>query len=179
MATACEIVIVEIRSPVTGSVRSRGDVTVEFDVRDGPGELSASCQLDAEAPVPCTSPHVFADVTAGAHYVTVRAVNPGGVSDTKRVRFAVDEGFSVPVKQVATGFQHSCALLETGAVQCWGSGTALGVPGVLRIGDVEPPAHFPPVSVGGERETARSWIGTHVRTSLEWSDPLLGILPFG
>jgi len=46
------------------------------------------------------------------------------------------------VTAVTGGFQHTCALLETGAVRCWGRGDlgALGYGNQNDIGDDEPPA---------------------------------------
>lgn len=61
----------------------------------------------------------------------------------------VDVG--APVRQVAAGFAHTCALTNTGTVRCWGSNSAgqLGYPGVSRVGDDETPASVGDVDVGG------------------------------
>jgi cysteine-rich repeat protein len=47
-----------------------------------------------------------------------------------------------PVVDVALGNLHSCALLESGAVQCWGDGSlgALGYGDIEPVGDIEAPA---------------------------------------
>ncbi|MEM6994677.1 MAG: hypothetical protein AAF721_29450 [Myxococcota bacterium] len=52
--------------------------------------------------------------------------------------------------QIATARRHSCALLDTGAVRCWGSGTAgrLGYGDTDSIGDDESPAVAGEVDVG-------------------------------
>jgi alpha-tubulin suppressor-like RCC1 family protein len=70
---------------------------------------------------------------------------PGGVEDIgddepPSVPFAVEVGGSVV--QLALGRFHSCALLEHGAVRCWGDGThgALGYGNAVTIGDDETPA---------------------------------------
>ncbi|HEX8821217.1 MAG TPA: RTX toxin [Archangium sp.] len=55
-----------------------------------------------------------------------------------------------PVKQLSTGSYHTCALLETGTVRCWGYNWhgQLGYPGHGTIGDDETPASVGDVSVG-------------------------------
>ncbi len=55
-----------------------------------------------------------------------------------------------PVKQLSTGHYHTCALLETGKVRCWGYGYhgQLGYGNSLTIGDNETPASVGDVNVG-------------------------------
>ena len=55
------------------------------------------------------------------------------------------------VTQIATGGDHTCALLDTGAVRCWGSGLfgRLGYGNTNAIGDDETPASAGDVDVGG------------------------------
>jgi len=55
------------------------------------------------------------------------------------------------VVQVAVGRRHACALLEGGAVRCWGSGNygQLGLGHTDKIGDDELPTAAPEVAVGG------------------------------
>jgi alpha-tubulin suppressor-like RCC1 family protein len=47
-----------------------------------------------------------------------------------------------PVVQIAAGGDHTCALLDTGAVRCWGRGNfgQLGYGNLNNIGDDETPA---------------------------------------
>jgi alpha-tubulin suppressor-like RCC1 family protein len=56
-----------------------------------------------------------------------------------------------PVRQIATGYRHTCALLESGRVYCWGSNgvNQLGYPNVANVGDNETPQVMGPVDVGG------------------------------
>ena len=56
-----------------------------------------------------------------------------------------------PAKQVSCGGYHTCALLESGEVLCWGLGDygALGYGNTDTIGDDEVPASVGPVDVGG------------------------------
>ncbi|HEY6561982.1 MAG TPA: hypothetical protein VI072_32165 [Polyangiaceae bacterium] len=56
--------------------------------------------------------------------------------------------------QIEAGGFHTCAILESGAVRCWGAGHSgqLGyaVPGLVAVGDTELPSAMLPVNVGGE-----------------------------
>ena len=56
-----------------------------------------------------------------------------------------------PAVQVGTGDLHTCALLETGAVRCWGTGLEgrLGYGNVDTIGDDEDPAAAGELDLGG------------------------------
>ena len=55
------------------------------------------------------------------------------------------------VTQVAAGFAHTCVLLDTGKVRCWGEGSGgrLGYGNTRTIGDDESPASAGDVDVGG------------------------------
>jgi len=55
------------------------------------------------------------------------------------------------VTQIAAGGAHTCALLTTGAVRCWGAGGAgrLGYGNTNSIGDDETPASAGNVNLGG------------------------------
>ena len=50
------------------------------------------------------------------------------------------------VVELATGMQHTCVRLSTGAVRCWGDGTLgrLGYGNTTTLGDTEP------ASTGGD-----------------------------
>lgn len=54
--------------------------------------------------------------------------------------------------EIVTGGRHSCALLSTGQVRCWGYGAegALGLGGIFSIGDNELPTTFSTISIGGD-----------------------------
>jgi alpha-tubulin suppressor-like RCC1 family protein len=56
------------------------------------------------------------------------------------------------VLQLASGFAHTCALLSTGAVRCWGGGSngKLGYGNTANIGDNEVPATAGDVSLGAK-----------------------------
>ena len=78
-----------------------------------------------------------------------------------------------PAVQVSAGTYHTCALLETGEVLCWGLGLngELGYGNTDTIGDDEVPASIGPVDVGapvvdvvtGERNTCVRLEGNDVK----------------
>jgi Concanavalin A-like lectin/glucanases superfamily/Bacterial Ig-like domain len=55
------------------ALSNNNDPVVAFTL--GGGGMSPTCQLDAGAPVACTSPHTFANASDGSHTITVRAVD--------------------------------------------------------------------------------------------------------
>jgi len=61
----------------------------------------------------------------------------------------VDVGGESPVLQLTAGDRTTCALLENGAVRCWGEKSALGLGGIHSIGDDELPSSVDDVDVGG------------------------------
>ena len=69
----------------------------------------------------------------------------------------VNLGTGRTAKAIAAGDQHTCAVLDTGAVRCWGEGSAgqLGYGNGDAIGDDETPATAGPVDIGSGR-TARA-----------------------
>jgi alpha-tubulin suppressor-like RCC1 family protein len=87
------------------------------------------------------------------------------------------------VKQIVAG-AHTCALLESGNVRCWGLGSLLGYGNQDNIGDDEVPALAGDVNVGGSvlRLTAGSYhtcavlVGGAVRC---WGDNGAGQLGYG
>jgi alpha-tubulin suppressor-like RCC1 family protein len=91
--------------------------------------------------------------------------NKQNIGDDETVYSAgnVDLGAGVTVKDLALGSAHTCALLTTGTVRCWGYGGdgALGYGNSNALGDDEPINNLPNVSltgavrklVAGERHT--------------------------
>jgi cysteine-rich repeat protein len=77
--------------------------------------------------------------------------NQTSIGDDEAPATAGDVDVGGPVKQIAAGSFHSCALLETGAVRCWGTAFSgqLGYGNTNNIGDDETPASAGDVDVGG------------------------------
>lgn len=90
------------------------------------------------------------------------------------------------VVQIAAGGYHTCALLDTDAVRCWGNGSAgrLGYGNSLTIGDDEAPATAGDVNVGG-LVTRIATGGTHTCALLDtaavrcWGNNPYGQLGYG
>jgi alpha-tubulin suppressor-like RCC1 family protein len=77
--------------------------------------------------------------------------NTNFIGDNESPMTAGDVDVGGRVVQLAAGDLHTCALLETGAVRCWGAGWAgrLGYGNSNHIGDDETPATAGDVDVGG------------------------------
>lgn len=71
------------------------------------------------------------------------------------------------VVEIAAGSVHTCAVLDDGAVKCWGYGFEgqLGYGNKQNIGDDEAPASAPAVSVGGK--VLRLTMGEHTCALME------------
>jgi cysteine-rich repeat protein len=77
--------------------------------------------------------------------------NRNNIGDDESPASAGDVDIGGPVIQIAVGARHSCALLDTGAVRCWGDGYygQLGYGNRNNIGDDESPASAGDVDIGG------------------------------
>ncbi len=77
--------------------------------------------------------------------------HPTAIGDDETPASAGDVDVGGAVTQLAAGFYHTCALLTTGSVRCWGFGGygVLGYGNTLDIGDDETPASAGDVDVGG------------------------------
>lgn len=76
--------------------------------------------------------------------------NTDSVGDDEEPRLAGSVGLGEPATAVATGRAHTCALLASGVVNCWGENDVgqVGVPGADAIGDDEHPQDAPAVEIG-------------------------------
>jgi alpha-tubulin suppressor-like RCC1 family protein len=77
--------------------------------------------------------------------------NPETIGDDEPASSAPFVDVGGPVKQLSCGWFHTCALLESGKVRCWGrnNGGTLGYGSSEMIGDDETPASAGDVDVGG------------------------------
>ena len=77
--------------------------------------------------------------------------NTENIGDDETPASAGDVDVGGTVVQIAGGGHHTCALLDTGKVRCWGAGWAgqLGYGNTENIGDDETPASAGDVDVGG------------------------------
>ena len=77
--------------------------------------------------------------------------NTNTIGDDETPASAGDVDIGGTVTAIAAGGDHTCALLETGSIRCWGRGFAgrLGYANTNDIGDDETPASAGDVNVGG------------------------------
>ena len=73
------------------------------------------------------------------------------IGDDETPADAGDVNVGGTVTQIAAGYSHTCALLDTGTVRCWGSNSdgQLGYGHTNKIGDDETPADAGDINVGG------------------------------
>jgi alpha-tubulin suppressor-like RCC1 family protein len=80
--------------------------------------------------------------------------NTKSIGDDETPAAVGDVPVGAPVKQIAAGGRHTCALLDSGDVRCWGQGrpNQLGYGGVIweDIGDDETPAKKGNVELGAK-----------------------------
>lgn len=78
---------------------------------------------------------------------------------------AVDIGSGRTALAIANALNHTCVILDSGAVRCWGTGGsgALGLGNTDPIGDTETPGSVGPVDLGAGR-TARAVTGGAIFT---------------
>ena len=135
-----------------------GTGTSTEDVGDDPGEMPAPAAIIGDDVV---------DIDAGYEHACVLLVSGavrcwGGSNFFSKIghpgKFPGQSPASLGdvevgglVAQIATGENHTCALLVGGKVRCWGANNVgqLGYPGVDAVGDDETPASMPPVNLGG------------------------------
>jgi alpha-tubulin suppressor-like RCC1 family protein len=78
------------------------------------------------------------------------------IGDDETPAAAGDVALGAKAIQVAAGQRHTCALLEDGALRCWGDGSQaqLGLPSSATIGDDELPIDAAAIDLAGARAEA-------------------------
>jgi cysteine-rich repeat protein len=112
--------------------------------------------------------------------------NTNNIGDNETPASAGDVNIGGSVIQIATGSRHTCALLTSGAVRCWGKGSngQLGYGDTKHVGDNEFPSTIGDVAVGGaviqitagERHTCALLASGNVRC---WGSGEYGQLGYG
>ncbi|MFO0586856.1 MAG: hypothetical protein U0441_04925 [Polyangiaceae bacterium] len=108
---------------------------------------SHTCALFTTGKVKCWGDNTNGELGLGDH--TSRGKTPGQMGDALPY---VDLGAGRTAVQIAAGWDHTCALLDDGAVKCWGHNDF----GQLGLGDTESRGnslsdmgdHLPPVNLG-------------------------------
>lgn len=157
------------------SVAAGRTATVPFNLQyagaagAGPFTVSASTDVSGAAAAPSitsltpaansdnnitVSVPVPASAAPGTRHVTVTAKLANGQTRTGTANLTVTE-FVPQVKQIAAGFDHTCAILHNGTVRCWGIGNngQLGQGNTNNIGLTAGtlPDSVPPVNLGAGR----------------------------
>jgi alpha-tubulin suppressor-like RCC1 family protein len=112
--------------------------------------------------------------------------NQNAIGDNEAPASAGDVNVGGTVVQITAGNQHTCALLDTGAVRCWGWGNygQLGHASTSNIGDYFAPAGYGDVDVGGTVTQVVAG-GNHTCALLEtgavrcWGQGFRGALGYG
>lgn len=143
------------------------DARVQCWGRGDMGQLGRGPQSGPQWPMDVPLGGDAVELAAGAAHVCARlssgAIRCWGDGADGRLGYghAIDDGATpqrtgdVPLGGTATklaaGEAHTCALLESGAVRCWGDGSdgRLGYGRVETIGDDEPPSFAGDVALGG------------------------------
>ena len=123
--------------------REAGDVDVGGRVTHIAAGKQHTCVLLEDSTVRCWGNNAFGQLGYG--HIDAVGDNETPASEPNPVNVGG------PVKQISAGGFHTCALLQSGALRCWGDATGgqLGYGNTDRIGDDESPVEAGDVSVGG------------------------------
>jgi alpha-tubulin suppressor-like RCC1 family protein len=109
------------------------------------------------------------------------------IGDNELPSSAGDIAVGGPARQLIAGFDHTCALLTTGDVRCWGnnSGGQLGHGHTIDIGDNELPSSAGNAAIGGLVNRLAPSLGGHTCAEMAagevrcWGYALFGQLGYG
>ena len=118
-----------------------GDVNVGGPVKQLALGETHTCALLTNGKVRCWGENDYGQLGYGHTH---------NIGDDETPASAGDVDVGGEVQQIAVGGAHTCALLTSGAVRCWGIGTSgqLGYGNLRSIGDDETPASAGSVDVG-------------------------------
>jgi cysteine-rich repeat protein len=121
---------------------SVGDVAVGGTVIQISAGMFHTCALLDTGKVRCWGDNVSGQLGYG---------NTDGIGDDENPSVAGDVIVGYDAVQIAAGKDHTCALLNNGAVRCWGNGSygQLGHGNTLSIGDNEAPALHGSIPIDG------------------------------
>ena len=120
-----------------------GDVPTAGKIRQVSAGNDFTCALYETGNIRCWGDNFFGELGYG------HSDDLTGPKNTPDMLPDVEVGG--PVMQIVTGFFHTCALLESGDVRCWGGNTdyQLATGDRESIGDNEVPGSRSPVALGG------------------------------
>ncbi|MBL8019650.1 MAG: hypothetical protein JNM27_08310 [Leptospirales bacterium] len=119
---------------------SAGDVNVGGTVTQISAGNSHTCALLTNGAVRCWG--------SGANG-RLGYANTNDIGDNETPASAGDVNVGGAVTQISVGYNHTCALLNTGNVRCWGFSGAMGYGNTNTIGDNETPASVGDLTIGG------------------------------
>ncbi len=123
-----------------------GDSGIDANVAKGTAQISVggdhSCALSAQGKVRCWGFNGFGQLGYG---------HTTNIGDDETPASAGDVSVGGTVTQLALGFNHTCALLTSGKVRCWGDNKRgqLGYGNTNAVGDDEKPDTAGDVDLGG------------------------------
>jgi alpha-tubulin suppressor-like RCC1 family protein len=122
---------------------SAGDVMVGGKVTQISAGHAHTCSLLATGNVRCWGDNYYGQLGYG---------NTNKIGDYETPASAGNVDIGGKVTQISAGSYHTCALLDTGNVRCWGTSDSgqLGYRTTNNIGDDETPASAGDVMVGGK-----------------------------
>ncbi|ACY19173.1 RCC1 domain-containing protein [Haliangium ochraceum] len=130
---------------------SAGDVPVGGDVIQVAAGGSHTCALLSDGTIKCWGRGNEGQLGYGVTSFGSNEQAGDEIGDTPAELGTVDVGGTAT--QIVAGGKHTCALLDTGSVVCWGDDSGRGILGYaipnLIVGDDETPASVGAVSLGG------------------------------
>jgi alpha-tubulin suppressor-like RCC1 family protein len=122
---------------------SAGDIDLGGNAVQLATQRDHTCALLETGKVRCWGLNLFGQLGYG---------HPNTIGDDETPASVGDVEVGNMVKQLAVGSLHTCALLDTGKVRCWGTNQdgQLGYGNEEIIGDSEPPSSAGDVDVGGK-----------------------------